>query len=165
MFAAWMARITGIGLALLDRFRYLKFGIVGASGTVINMAALFLSQEYVFQFVQSRRDRLYLSLAVAIFVATLNNFTWNRLWTWADRMRARTPADGQMQKNARFSLATQFFRYSVASWMGIALNYGLTLWSAQFMHYLLGNLLSIAVASVVNFIANDRWTFRQGKAP
>jgi putative flippase GtrA len=154
------------GLALLERFRYLKFGIVGASGTVINMIVLFLSQEYLFKFIEAPKDRLYLSLALAIFIATINNFTWNRLWTWADRMQGHAvlPATQAVPK-PRGLIASQFLRYCVASWLGIALNYGLTLWAAQFMHYLLGNLLSILVASVVNFVANDRWTFRGAKLP
>ena len=29
------------------------------------------------------------------------------------------------------------------------------------MHYLLANLIAIALASVVNFVANDRLTFRR----
>ncbi len=29
------------------------------------------------------------------------------------------------------------------------------------MHYLLANLLAILVASISNFMANDRWTFRR----
>jgi dolichol-phosphate mannosyltransferase len=31
------------------------------------------------------------------------------------------------------------------------------------MHYMLANVLAIAVASVSNFLANDRWTFKKPK--
>jgi putative flippase GtrA len=160
-----MARAIQFALALLERFRYLKFGIVGASGTVINMIVLYLSQEYAFASIGSRQDRLYLALAMAIFVATINNFTWNRLWTWADRMRIPVSADSSLTQSRKVLIFAQFMRYTLASWLGIALNYGLTLWSAQHMHYLLGNLLSIVAASVVNFLTNDRWTFRKTTLP
>jgi dolichol-phosphate mannosyltransferase len=29
------------------------------------------------------------------------------------------------------------------------------------MHYMLANVLAILVASVSNFLANDRWTFKK----
>lgn len=142
----------------LRRFRYLKFGLVGASGTVVNMAILYLSQEYLFSAIAADRERLYASLALAIAVATVNNFTWNRLWTWADRQLAPT------ETPARSSLGWQFGRYALASWLGIGLQYGLTLWLAHSMHYLLANVTAIVVASVSNFLANDRWTFRRRKS-
>lgn len=137
------------------RFRYAKFGIVGASGTVVNMVVLYLAQEFLFQGIASARERLYVSLALAILVATANNFSWNRLWTWADRRAQAALAEGQP------GVLGLFARYALASWLGIALQYGMTLWLAHFVHYLAANVLAIVLASVSNFIANDRWTFRQ----
>lgn len=144
----------------LKRFRYIKFGLVGASGTAVNMTVLFLAQEYLFAFIGNPRQRLYASLAFAIAVATINNFTWNRLWTWADRVRA-AQAHRQHLEHTKLGVITgQLGRYALASWLGIALQYGLTLWLAHALHYLLANVIAILVASVSNFIANDRWTFR-----
>jgi putative flippase GtrA len=138
-------------------FRYIKFGVVGASGTVVNMAVLTLAQEYLFASITEPRQRLYVSLAVAILVATINNFSWNRIWTWADR---RVELATNQTDTAPKSLAGLFVRYCLASWLGIALQYGLTLWFAHFMHYLVANVLAIVVASVSNFLANDKWTFK-----
>ena len=56
-------------------------------------------------------------------------------------------------------------QYATASWLGILLQYALTLWLAHFMHYLLANVIAILIASVSNFIANDRWTFRHKREP
>ena len=64
------------------QFRYAKFGIVGASGTVVNQAVLYLCQEFLLRGIDPPRERLYVSLALAMVVATVNNFCWNRLWTW-----------------------------------------------------------------------------------
>ena len=138
------------------RFRYAKFGIVGAGGTGVNMLVLYLAQEFLFRSIAAPRERLYVSLALAILVATINNFSWNRLWTWADR---RAPGLASPAP----SVWELFGRYALASWLGIALQYGLTLWFANVMHYLIANVLAIAVASVSNFLANDRWTFRVKK--
>jgi dolichol-phosphate mannosyltransferase len=148
-------------------FRYIKFGLVGASGTVVNMALLYFSQEVLFASISATRTRLYASLALAITVATLNNFTWNRLWTWADRLRelAARAQLGQVSQNGFALYCTQFGRYAVASWFGIALQYGLTLWLAHSLHYMVANVIAILVASVSNFLANDRWTFRRQAKP
>jgi len=143
------------GLHWLESFRYIKFGIVGASGTVVNLAVLFVGREYFFASWEAHSNKPYFSLALAISVATLNNFTWNRLWTWADRKPGLESAD------AHVPLASQFGKYALASWFGIALQYGLTLWLSNVMHYMLANIVAIVIASVSNFLANDKWTFRR----
>ncbi|MFZ4478363.1 MAG: GtrA family protein [Rhodoferax sp.] len=147
----------------LKGFRYVKFGLVGASGTVVNMVILFVAQEYLFAAIAAPRSRLYASLALAIAVATVNNFTWNRLWTWADRLReaAAQSAPGTARQNPAGMIVGQFGRYTLASWFGIALQYGLTLWLSHALHYLLANVIAIVIASVSNFLANDHWTFRR----
>lgn len=134
---------------LLSRWRYLKFGLVGASGTVVNLAVLFVCQEFLLASIASGEQRLYASLAIAILLATVNNFAWNRLWTWRDR-----------QAEFHGGIVSQFVRYGLASWLGTSVQYILTLWLAQHVHYLLGNVLAIVLASVINYFANDWWTFK-----
>lgn len=133
----------------MKHWRYIKFGLVGASGTVVNLLVLYLAQEFLLAAIEPAAQRLYASLACAIGLATVNNFYWNRRWTWQDR-----------QSQWRGSVAGQFMRYALASWLGTSVQYILTLWLAQHMHYLVGNVLAIVVASVVNYAANDWWTFR-----
>lgn len=160
--ARWQQRMIAL-IEWAKGFRYIKFGLVGASGTVVNMTVLYLAQEFLFAAIASPRTRLYASLALAITLATINNFTWNRLWTWADRLReaAARARPGQPAATGARVFVTQFGRYAVASWFGIALQYGLTLWLAHSLHYLAANVLAIVIASVSNFLANDRWTFRR----
>lgn len=148
----------------LKGFRYIKFGLVGASGTVVNMVVLYLGQEFLFLGIESPRSRLYASLALAIAVATLNNFTWNRLWTWADRIKAFAASNTAAASGSSLRvLVTQFGQYTLASLLGIALQYGLTLWLAHALHYMLANVIAIVIASVSNFLVNDRLTFGQRK--
>ncbi len=144
VFIQWLAGI-----------RYIKFGLVGAGGTVVNMVVLYLAQELFFIAIAGTRQRLYASLALAIAIATVHNFTWNRLWTWADRVSA----DGEYPRNGTSIIARQFGRYTMASWLGMALQYGLTLYLSHSLHYLLANGIAIVTASISNFFANDRWTF------
>ena len=147
-------------LAWIERYRYLKFGIVGASGTVVNLVVLHLGHEYLFQSFETAYQRPYASLALAITVATLNNFTWNRLWTWSDRVKVLEESEGARPLNVHM-LAREFGQYATASGFGSALQYGLTLLLSASMDYRLANIIAIAAASVTNFLANDRWTFRR----
>ena len=97
-------------------------------------------------------------------MATVNNFTWNRLWTWSDRLHATAVEEGQ--RLSKRSLLAQLGQYATASWLGILLQYVLTLWLTHMgMDYLLANVIAIVIASVSNFIANDRWTFRHKREP
>jgi putative flippase GtrA len=154
-------------ISWLKGFRYIKFGLVGAGGTVVNMTVLYLAQEFLFAAITVPLNRLYASLALAITLATINNFTWNRLWTWADRLReAEAHRQPGKPAEAGFPLfAKQFGRYALASWFGIALQYGLTLWLSHSLHYMVANVIAIVIASVSNFLANDRWTFRRAHKP
>ena len=143
----------------LQKFRYIKFGIVGASGTVVNIAVLYLAKTYLFHDIEPEKFRLGISLALAIFIATLSNFTWNRLWTWADRREALARDLGAPQEPLPKRLAVQFGRYCMASWFGMTFQFGVTIWLSHSMADWLANVISIVLASVINFLANDRWTF------
>lgn len=149
-------------LALADRYRYIKFGIVGASGTVVNLAMLHIGHEYLFNAIEASYKKPYLSLAVAIALATANNFTWNRLWTWSDRVRTLEADQGNQRLSLRV-LGQEFGQYATASAFGSALQYVLTLLLSSTMDYRLANVIAIVAASVSNFLANDRWTFKRGK--
>ena len=146
-------------LGLLERYRFIKFGIVGASGVVVNLTVLHFGHEYVFNHLEAAYNKPYFSLALAISLATLNNFTWNRLWTWADRVR--TLEAGESHPISPRLLAMEFGQYVTASAFGSGLQYVLTLLLSNSMDYRLANIIAIVAASVSNFLANDRWTFRK----
>lgn len=134
--------------ARMLKWRFLKFGTVGASGTFVNLAVLYAGQEFVFSAIAQPETRLNFSLAGAILVATINNFTWNRIWTWHDR-----------QRDHGKSVLTQFGQYALACWVGILLQVVFTKILVVYLHYLLANLIAIVGASIFNFIVNDLWTF------
>jgi dolichol-phosphate mannosyltransferase len=146
-------------LAWVERYRYIKFGIVGASGTVVNLAVLHLGHEYLFNAIEASYKKPYFSLALAIALATLNNFTWNRLWTWSDRVRSLEAQEAQ-PVSLRL-LGMEFGQYVTASAFGSALQYVLTMLLSGSMDYRIANVVAIVAASVSNFLANDRWTFKR----
>lgn len=136
----------------MARWRFIKFGMVGASGTVINVAVLYLAQEYLLRDIADFHTRLNFSIALAITCATVNNFYWNRRLTWRDRKEA-----------VHHSALYLFFKYVMAAALAIAVQSVLTKWLALYLHYILANLVGIALASVCSFVANDRMTFRRVK--
>ena len=148
-------------LGLLERYRFIKFGIVGASGVVVNLTVLYLGHEYLFNAIEASYKKPYLSLALAIALATLNNFTWNRLWTWSDRVKALEA--GEVQPVSLRLLGLEFGQYVTASAFGSALQYVLTLLLSGSMDYRIANIIAIIAASVSNFLANDRWTFKRNR--
>jgi putative flippase GtrA len=128
--------------------RFTKFGTVGLSGTVINLATLYLNQEYFFKAIDPPKIRLHLSLLVAIFVATVSNYLWNRWWTWKDR-----------KGKTRHGFWVQMGQYFMASAIAIATQYALTILFSHLIHYLIANVLAIIVAAVFTYVVNDIWTF------
>jgi putative flippase GtrA len=128
--------------------RFTKFGIVGFSGTIVNLVVLYLCQEYILKGIRPAETRLNLSLAVAIFLATINNFLWNRRWTWRDR-----------KETAKHGLWIQMGQYFLASWLSILLQFILTKIGAYVIHYMAANIMAIATAAIVTYVLNDVWTF------
>ncbi|WP_029526423.1 GtrA family protein [Polaromonas glacialis] len=149
-FAEALVRLLPPRFQLMLRWRFIKFGMVGASGTVINIVVLYLAQEHLLQSIADFHTRLNYSIALAISVATISNFYWNRRLTWRDRTR-NTP-----QPALRL-----FVKYVMAAALSIILQSLLTKWLALHLHYLVANVIAIVLASVVNFIANDKLTFRR----
>lgn len=115
---------------------------------VINLGLLYFAQEHIFSAVQQPAIRLNLSLALAIFFATLNNFFWNRLWTWADR-----------KQHYNRPMLAQFGQYTLACWLSIVLQAIFTNVLAPHLYYLIANLIAVVLTSVLNFVVNDIWTF------
>ena len=136
-----------IKLLLLGQ-RFLRFGMVGLSGMIINLVVLYFGQEILYNNIYDSKTRLTFSLVTAISIATLSNYFWNRLWTWADR-----------KKLISRSFFVQLSQYYAACWLAIALQFIFTIIFANYAHYLIANIMSIILTAVINFIINDSWTF------
>ena len=137
----------------MARWRFIKFGVVGASGTVINLAVLYAAQEYLLRGITDFYVRLNFSIAMAITLATISNFYWNRRLTWRDR-----------RDDVHHSVLFLFFKYVMAAGLAIMVQSLLTKWLSLHMHYLIANLMAIGLASLFSFVANDRLTFRRQRA-
>lgn len=117
----------------------LKFGLVGGSGYLINLA--------VFALLAGSFDIHHTAAAVGAFaVAVSNNFLWNRHWTFG-------PGDGP----AHFQ-AARFFTVSVAS-LGLNLAVLQLLLVGTALGELPAQAIAVAAAMPFNFLGNRLWTF------
>jgi len=125
--------------------RWIRFNAVGLAGVVVQLAVLALA-----------RDGLgwnYLvATAVAVEAAVLHNFVWHERWTW--RERTGGGIKGRLGRLVRFHLSNGLVSI-VGNLLLMRLFTGVLGW-----HYLVANLLAIAICSVVNFLAADRLVFR-----
>ena len=118
-----------------------KFGVVGGSGYLINIA--------VFAALSQGADVHHIPAAVGAFlVAVTNNFLWNRQWTFRVEAPGRHPAH-------------QGARFLTVSVLGLGVNLLVleTLVSGVEVSELPAQALAVAVAMPVNFVGNKLWTF------
>jgi putative flippase GtrA len=134
-------------------WRFARFGLVGGSGIFVNQAVLYAGMEWLFVSI-AKEGRLSYALPLAIAVATTYNFFWNRLWTWRERRAVES-----------IGVLSQYAKYVTATLVGSTLQYFLTRYLASdggfALHYGIANLIAIGIASLVNFVINDRVTFRK----
>jgi dolichol-phosphate mannosyltransferase len=118
----------------------IRFAAVGASGYVVNLAVFAASLHLIG--VDYR-----VSAVLAYIVSVLNNFFWNRHWTF----RAR---EGHaMHQGLRFfavSLVTFGFSYVVL----------VMLVSGMGVHKDLAQAVSVAVGMPLNFVGQKLWSFK-----
>ena len=130
--------------ALVSRFlnsdmrRFIRFAIVGGSGVLINMLALWLLHDLV-------GLGLTRSSIAATSLAIMNNFLLNNHWTFkATSIQSR-----------------RFAQFVVISLIGMLITAAILniLYNFFGVHYAPANLAGIMVATAWNFFANSRWTW------
>jgi len=126
--------------------RFLKFGVVGTIGAVVDFSVLNLG-------IQVFGLEKWLANTFSFFAAVLSNFTWNRLWTFPES-RER-PMGPQM---------VQFF---VVNLVGYGINQLIFLSLDHYVFepwgvfgYNLSKAIAIGVVLFWNFGANRIWTYR-----
>jgi len=121
-----------------------RFYAVGAIGVVVQLAAFAL-------FKSGLRMDYLLATALAVEVAVLHNYIWHERWTWRDR--TGSVSIGRLGRILRFHLTN-----GVVSMFGNLVLMQLLV-GRMCIPYLLANLLSITLCSLLNFLAADRFVF------
>ncbi len=132
--------------------RFIKFGIVGAIGSVIDFSVL---NALIFWAGWNSAGGKIFANIISTSVAILSNFVWNRLWTFPEsRQRDRTK---------------QLIQFTIVNLVGLVINTGIFFVAD---HYFYENYFSVNVAVQLakataigivlfwNFGANRIWTYR-----
>lgn len=119
----------------------IKYYIVGASGILVNLGLLYALTEFVGIWY-------ILSYVIAISVSITTNFIFNKLWTFSDSLKSQ-------------KAIVMYMKFVGVSLLGMGIQLGSTFLLVENLsiYYMLAALISIGIASSVNFIINRRWTF------
>jgi putative flippase GtrA len=128
--------------------RFLRFGIVGAAGFVVD--------ETVLKLVLFALNP-YAARAVSIFCAM--TFTWwgNRTLTFAEHAA----------KGSSGAILREWFKFILANALGAIVNYGtysllVALAPAPFNNPMLATAIGVAIGLVFNFTLSKRFVFKAG---
>jgi len=121
--------------------QFIKFAVVGAIGTVVDMSILVFLKEIV-------GLNVYIANGFSFTAAVLNNYTLNSRWTFGD----------QDKEHGR-----QLVQFFIVSVIGLGLSSVLLYVFHDLMdlHYLIAKGLAILLVLFWNFTANRLWTFRE----
>lgn len=120
--------------------QFVKFGIVGASGFVVNLTLFTLLQ-------RTTSLPFWLEFSVSFMVGGVSNYFLNRSWTFRSSGHAG-------REGAQF-LTVSFLALLVGNLTGWVLETQL-----QFHHHHTVWLLSTLSGMLLNFFVNKYWTFR-----
>ena len=118
----------------------IRFAIVGGSGFAVNLLVYALS-------VHTLGIEYHVAAAAAWIIAGINNFVWNRHWTFKAR-------EGQVHAQA--------MRFLIVSLAALAFNevvLTLLIETGGF-NEVAGQVIALAASTPVNFLGNKLWSFR-----
>jgi dolichol-phosphate mannosyltransferase len=122
-------------------FQLIRFGAVGTTGYVVNLAVFALC-------VHAAGIDYRISAVIAWIVSVLNNFWWNRHWTFA-HSRERHPVE-QGLKFFAVSLVAYGFSYVVL----------VSLVDGAGFEKVVAQAISVAAATPLSFVGQKLWSFR-----
>lgn len=128
--------------------RFVKFGIVGISGTIVDFGTTFVCKE-----LMSVPELI--ANAIGFTVAATTNYILNRTWTWRSKEK---------------QVGVEYLKFFAVSLCGLGLNTLIIFLLTHFVAW--GNLsdpwpfwiakvLATGVVMVWNFVANNHFTFKK----
>lgn len=122
--------------------KFIKFAIVGAIGTFINLGVLFL-------FADIFGVYYIISEVIAFYISVLNNYLLNKVWTFKEKIKERT--------------LVKYIQYLIINILSLLINISVLYTLVEFFNvwYILAEFFAIICAFLVNFIGNVLWTFRK----
>jgi dolichol-phosphate mannosyltransferase len=148
VFAQYLKHLIRIRIHLLKTSTFVHFCIVGASGTLIDTAMLFLLSD-----PRTLNWSLTGSKIIAAELALTNNFIWNDLWTFG-KFSSR--------QNSLRQRARRFLKFNLLCSVGIILNLIILNVGFKVFHVnrYIANLSAIFVVTFWNYNTNRKLSWR-----
>jgi dolichol-phosphate mannosyltransferase len=128
--------------------RFMRFGLVGLSGVFVDMAIFYLLHDPAALGLPLTRSKV-----IAAEIAIVNNFLWNDLWTFRDI---------SSQQRGWSKRIKRFIKFNLVCLLGLLLNVAIVNILVNYfnIHYLVANLIAIAIVTVWNFWINLKLSWR-----
>ena len=139
-----------------ERIRFLKFSFVGVTGTIVDFGVMNL-MSLVFHLP------LLWAQAISFTIAMVNNFLWNRYWTYPDSRSKRAPQ--QLVQFVLINLVGILVRTPLISWLNNLILQALNNASIRLPleNFVVSQNAALAVSILIilfwNFFANRYWTY------
>jgi dolichol-phosphate mannosyltransferase len=126
-----------------EDIRFLKFLLVGGIGIIVNLAAQFILKDLV-------NMALSIAAALAIEISILTNFLLNDSFTFRDRQAGSN------------KFLVRLLKYNGICLIGAVVQYAVTLFLADTLglYHLLAKFAGIIVATLIDYLVNNRWTWK-----
>ncbi len=136
----WLIRVRSKSMAKYKKF--IKYSLVGATGMTLDVGIMIALVEL------AHWQPLSASF-VSFTVSVINNFIWNKLWTFRDSGK---------------NYVKQFGQFVLTALVGLVINYFMMKWLlAVAVNYVIARFIVVAVIVLWNFFINSLWTFRPQK--
>ena len=124
-------------LALINKF--IKYGIVGFSGVIIDFSITYIAKEKI-------KIHKYISNALGFLTAATTNYIFNRLWTFHSH-------------NSQIGI--EYSKFILISLTGLAINtFIIWLLNSKFdFNFYISKAFAIIIVTIWNFILNLLYTF------
>lgn len=128
--------------------KFLKFGVVGASGMVVHFGVLYLLRDVI-------GINQYVANTIGFITAATTNYILNRIWTFRSHEK---------------QVAVEYLKFIAVSVIGLGINNGtlwlggklLPDWNTDWRFYILW-VVAVGVTTLWNFFGNMLFTFRKKK--
>ncbi|MFH1160426.1 MAG: GtrA family protein [bacterium] len=119
--------------------KFVKFGIVGFSGVIVDFSITFLCKEYL-------KIQKYISNAIGFTIAATTNYMMNRVWTF----ESHNP-----------NIMIEFTRFFIIALIGLGINSAIV-WAMSGklkVNFYISKLVATVVVTAWNFLINAYYTF------
>lgn len=133
-------------MSLIKQFLpFLKYCVVGTSGTFVDFASLYVMVEFL-------GINVYVGATLAFLLAVVNNFTFNKIWTF---------------KNKAKTYRKQFIKFLLVSCVGLLITLSFMFFYVTILGiwYMLAKILTAPFVLTWNFLGNKYWTFKSDIRP